>query len=311
MNYQLVTAFIFALSLLNNFGYAEIKDHLKKVENKSDCHSIKNIDFIYLINLDQRPEKLQRCLDQLEPYGIFPYRFSAVKGWELDFETINDLGVKLDPRRRYHSLTTTFLPNGEMYRGAMTDPKKTYFYQAMTRGALGCFLSHLSILKDAYDSGYETIWVMEDDILVLKNPYEVSDAIENIDRIVGKDKWDILFTDKDSKDRNNKINISFYYFARPNYTPGNPYRPKERKKIAKDLRTIGARFGAYSMILRRSGIKKILDFVYEYKIFVPYDDEWQNIPDLKMFTVLDDIVTTIHDAPSDSSKNDGLLTHSN
>ncbi|MFI5334690.1 MAG: hypothetical protein ACHQT8_05960 [Chlamydiales bacterium] len=31
-------------------------------------------------------------------------------------------------------------------------------------------LSHLSILQDAFDSGYETIWVMEDDIEVVRNP---------------------------------------------------------------------------------------------------------------------------------------------
>lgn len=30
-------------------------------------------------------------------------------------------------------------------------------------------LSHLSVLKDALDSGYETIWVMEDDIHIIQD----------------------------------------------------------------------------------------------------------------------------------------------
>jgi hypothetical protein len=36
---------------------ADIKDHLKPAETKSEMHNIPNVDFIYMINLDQRPEK--------------------------------------------------------------------------------------------------------------------------------------------------------------------------------------------------------------------------------------------------------------
>lgn len=46
----------------------------------------------------------------------------------------------------------------------------TYFCHCLSRGAIGIVLSHLSILKDAYDRGFETIWVMEDDIDIIKNP---------------------------------------------------------------------------------------------------------------------------------------------
>jgi acetolactate synthase-1/2/3 large subunit len=35
-------------------------------------------------------------------------------------------------------------------------------------GAIGIALSHLSILQDAYDSGYETVWVMEDDVDIMQ-----------------------------------------------------------------------------------------------------------------------------------------------
>ena len=38
---------------------------------------------------------------------------------------------------------------------------------------------------------------MEDDIEVLKNPHLIALAINDLDKLVGKDDWDILFTDKD------------------------------------------------------------------------------------------------------------------
>lgn len=45
----------------------------------------------------------------------------------------------------------------------------------------------------AFGGRYETIWVMEDDIDVLRNPLEVLDRIEELDSSVGKRNWDILF----------------------------------------------------------------------------------------------------------------------
>ena len=47
---------------------------------------------------------------------------------------------------------------------------EVYFSLALSRGAIGIILSHLSVLQDAYDAGYETIWVMEDDVEVLQMP---------------------------------------------------------------------------------------------------------------------------------------------
>ena len=70
---------------------AAVADHFKKALGKSDIHRMKNIDFIYMINLDQRPEKFEKCINQLHPFGIYPYRFSAVNGWELTIEAINDV----------------------------------------------------------------------------------------------------------------------------------------------------------------------------------------------------------------------------
>ncbi len=77
---------------------ASIEDHFKKIDCSCDFHRmLPNIDCIYMINLDQRPEKLCDSLAQLYPFGIYPYRFSAVNGWELSLEDINDVGLKFSP----------------------------------------------------------------------------------------------------------------------------------------------------------------------------------------------------------------------
>src|ERR1700728_1290739 len=75
-------------------SWADLEDHLKKAPNKSMAYSMPGIDLIYIINLDQRPEKLKSSLDQLSLFQIYPYRFSAVNGWELSLNTLNDVGLK-------------------------------------------------------------------------------------------------------------------------------------------------------------------------------------------------------------------------
>lgn len=312
---------IFFLLPLLLFG--NLSPFLKKAEGKSEGHSIRNIDFIYMLNLDERPEKWNASINQLALYGISPYRFSAVNGWKLPFETIDQVGVKLAPKMKKGFWGTVYRLKGE--NGA-EDPSQegycrsmrpfdgsfvwhqekigqigqTYFSHCLSRGAIGIVLSHLSILQDAYDSGYETIWVMEDDIAVLQDPRTLSDSIEQLDALIGKEGWDILFTDPDSKN-NEGIAVPCYSYAqRPNFTPANPYHFLEREEISSHFRKIGARYGAYSMIIRRSGMKKIIDFLNEYHVFLPYDMEYTLPPKIKLYTLLQEVVSTQPGSPSDN-----------
>jgi hypothetical protein len=76
--------FLFVPLLATFLLCADLEDHLKKVDRSASIateSSLRNIDFIYMINLDQRPEKWKLSVDQLAPYGITPCRFSAVNGW--------------------------------------------------------------------------------------------------------------------------------------------------------------------------------------------------------------------------------------
>src|SRR5579872_6422231 len=86
---------VFILILVN--AEAGIEEYFKKAENKTGVHSMENIDFIYVINLDERPERFERTVNALKPYGINPYRFSAVNGWKLSFQAIDELGIVYEP----------------------------------------------------------------------------------------------------------------------------------------------------------------------------------------------------------------------
>ena len=46
--------------------FAKLEDHLKKIIDKGEGHQIRNVDFIYLINLDKRPEKVPPALPNFD-----------------------------------------------------------------------------------------------------------------------------------------------------------------------------------------------------------------------------------------------------
>ena len=128
---------LFLICLLFCTADAKIEDHFKSAEGKSRLNTMRNIDFIYLINLDQRPEKLEYSLQQLYPYGIHPYRFSAVNGWELSLEAINDVGVKFSPEMEggfwgTSYLDETFAPYHEIIHCC----GQTYFCHCLARERL-------------------------------------------------------------------------------------------------------------------------------------------------------------------------------
>lgn len=283
--------------------FAQLESHLKPALNKEQFNTtVEEVDFIYLINLDQRPEKLQLCNQELNPYGIYPYRFSAVNGWEVPMEKINSLGVCFQKGMK-HSIWGTYYKledHGQPHHEIISRFNHYYFSHCLSRGAIGITLSHLSIINDAYNSGYETIWIMEDDIEVIQHPKLISERIKELDSIIGKNKWDLLFTDLDTKDQNGKNVPCMATCERPNYNPNEPRFFLKRDKISPHLRSIGARYGAYSYIVRRSGMEKILDFYKKYGIFLPYDIDIFLIDGIKAFTTLEDIVSTKPNAISDN-----------
>lgn len=292
---------IFPLLLILFDLHAGIDFYFKNAPGKNRPFQLRNIDFIYMINLDQRPQKFAKCLDQFSFYGIEPYRFSAVNGWELSPEAINDLGICFQPWMSMEKWGTYYEEDLEARHEPVQVYGKTYFSHCMSRGAIGILLSHLSVLQDAYDSGYQTIWVMEDDIEILQNPEILPDLIDRLDALVGETGWDVLFTDVDTKGQDGQYVPSFGFAWRPNYSPDNPGSYSHRVVISADFKKIGSRFGAYSMIVRRSGIEKILNFFKEFKIFLPYDIDFVLPQGIRLYSLNYDVVSTEPKAASDNS----------
>ncbi len=291
--YIFVSLHLFSLSCC----FAALEDRLKKVENKTERCQLKNIDFIYLINLDQRPEKLTSCMLQLTPYGIHPHRFPAIYGWNLPHEALNDVGLKFLPGMTFGSKAeagVTLLP----LTSAANQPLqathlnascygRVCFFHRTTPGAIGCTLSHLSILQDAYESGYQTIWVMEDDIVVHQDPTSLTNFIDQLDSLVGPTGWDILYTD----DEHFKLGDQIPFVWRPDTpSPSHPFLAR-RTSVGKEFAKIGMRYRTHSMIVRRSGMKKILDYEKSHGIFLPFDHDLAFIPDMNLYILKHNIVS--------------------
>lgn len=295
------------LILNASISYGLLQDHLKKAEGKKCDHTMRNIDFIYMINLDARPQKFTLSKENLAKYGINPYRFSAINGWELSLEVINDVGVKYQPGMT-PLLATTYPDLGEEGKKVqsheyMKHYGKTYFVHCMPLGAIGCSLSHISVLQDAYDSNYETIWVMEDDIEALENPRRLSDLIDELDTLVGYGNWDVLFTDRDYRTNIGEYLPAYGAAKRPDMDCSQKERFKntytQTIQISDHFRKISARFGTASMIIRRSGIIKLLEFWKTRNIYLPCDLENYLPKGIQRYGLTFDLVTNMLDSLSD------------
>lgn len=292
-------------SVASTASQNNLEQYFRKADNKSSKNKMDEIDFIYMINLDERPEKFTLASHELANFGIFPYRFSAINGWNLSTEALNQVGVKFSSSFGQEKFLGSIYReiDGHEYLGheLLRPNGETFFTLGMSRGAIGIVLSHLSVLQDAYDSGYQTIWVMEDDVEAVDNPWQIPELIQKLDSLV--EDWDILFTDTDTKDRSGNHVPCRAVAARPNLNikPLSSFLQRFYY-ISVDLSRIGMRYGAYSMIVRRSGMEKILDYFKNYGIFIPYDmDIWLN-SHLKMYSVTKDIVSHRAGAPTDNSE---------
>lgn len=281
---------------------AGLEEHFRPANNKSGEHGMLGIDFIYVINLDERPKKFERTIDALAPYGIHPYRFSAVNGWKLSFEALDEIGVIYEPWMPEGPLCTVYRHvDGKEYISyeIMKEVGVSYFSHTLSRGAIGCLLSHLSVLQDAYNSGYNTIWVLEDDIRVVSNPLKLSTLIDTLDHLASG--WDIFFTDDEIKGGDGGRSYCNGILPRPNFHTHSLDYYRNRTSLSPDIVKLGLRYGSHSMIIRRSGIKKLLDYFKTHKVFFPYDMEYYFPPNIKLYGCTRDIVTNIAGGESDNA----------
>lgn len=134
---------------------------LRSIEVQVTTSGLKGVDCIYVINLDERPERwayVKKCFDE---QGLRVQRVSAINGWRIPLKDQKRLKEREAP--------------------------------LVSAGALGCLLSHVSIYQDAVKRGFDTIWICEDDITFKENKEVISSLLEELNK--RDPDWDILYTD--------------------------------------------------------------------------------------------------------------------
>lgn len=174
-----------------------------------------SVDFRYCINLDNRPDKWENAQTQFKLAGIQNVkRFSAVPAKIME-------------------LASTRFDNS----------------QHINYGAVGCFLSHYMLLRQAWDEGHEWALITEDDVEFVKGFQEyLPEQIQYL-----PEDCDILW-------------IGGYERGPVNNKGGWP------KKIIKELITIPSDiWGTHCYLIRRSGIEKWLRFFNNRNLFTHID----------------------------------------
>lgn len=144
---------------------------LKKHERFMNGIIINELD-VYLINMDKNKDRLDNFIDQylLSDLNIKAFkRFSAIDGNLLDLT-------------EYVTQQAAFEMKESAEQGF-----RTKHYQ-LTRGAVGCYLSHLYLYKLIKDSNKPYALVFEDDVIIDKN------ILAKMNKAIIKvpNNWDIL-----------------------------------------------------------------------------------------------------------------------
>ncbi|XP_012883834.1 PREDICTED: procollagen galactosyltransferase 1 [Dipodomys ordii] len=126
-------------------------------------------DEVFLINLQRRQDRRTRMLRALEEQEIACRLVDAVDGKAMNTSQVEALGIQMLPGYR--------------------DP---YHGRPLTKGELGCFLSHYGIWKEVVDRGLQKSLVFEDDLrfeIFFKR--RLMNLMEDVER-EGLD-WDLIY----------------------------------------------------------------------------------------------------------------------
>ncbi|XP_015686197.1 probable inactive glycosyltransferase 25 family member 3, partial [Protobothrops mucrosquamatus] len=126
-------------------------------------------DEVFLINLARRPDRRQRMLEALFELEIDPLVVDAIDGRALNSSSIKKLGIDLLP--------------------GYYDP---FSGRTLTKGEVGCFLSHHHVWKEVVERGLEKSLVLEDDIrfeaYFKRHLVKLMDALERTQL-----DWDLIY----------------------------------------------------------------------------------------------------------------------
>lgn len=121
---------------------------------------LKNYNIVYL-NLDSRLDRKKQMNKQLKQYKLKATRISAVNGKMLKNKNYrNKISKELQIPEK--NLRVSFWMNRSNFKTMINQ-------EDLVLGRVGCFLSHLKIMKYALTKNFENIIVLEDDVTFLPN----------------------------------------------------------------------------------------------------------------------------------------------
>lgn len=233
---------IFILRRDNSFQN-KLNKHLRNIELIARESGIAGIDAVYCINLDLRTDKWNAVKQEIEDQGLHVNRVAAVNGWK-------DL--------------------------TKTDCKKLLASEkALKPGQIGCFLSHLSVLKNAQMKGFERILVLEDDVSFIAPMKELSSYIDQLSET--DPDWDLLYLDNWSmEDRGLKER-----FDRLDSTMSEVIK-KPKEEFSHFFRVF-YRHDLHALVVSKKGVQKLLDHFCKKPFLLAIDTEMNHIDQIRMY----------------------------
>ncbi|XP_055534935.1 glycosyltransferase 25 family member [Wyeomyia smithii] len=155
------------LFIINEYGKLNLKNDLKTFVTQvpKDKLSLSNI---IMINLERRPERREKMINNFDQLGLEVEYFPAVDGKQLNDERLRDIGIE-------------FLPG-------YADP---YHQRPMTMGEIGCFLSHYYIWKKMIELQQKEVLILEDDIRF--EPYFKKRLYHLLEEARSIGGWDLIY----------------------------------------------------------------------------------------------------------------------
>ena len=217
---------------------------LKEAKGKDkEEHKMSGIDFVYVVTAKKchRYDALKRSFGK---YNVNPYRFTTVSPSEINFRTMQR--ACLHGSRRYSKFmaSTVVRERGRtsLKKKKMSSYNAGYVHQKMSTKKLSVALSHISCIKDAIDSGYQTIWIMDSGTELRVDPNVLSSYILRADKEIPD--WTSLYTDIGERDFSDRIRPLKKFFCRPDFRflepeayfnrmfEGQADEPKEKGSVA-------------------------------------------------------------------------------
>lgn len=154
------------IMILNEGEPVEVERDFQRFISYPEADSM-SLDRIFMINLVRRPERRAKMERSFKEIGLDVEHVAAIDGKKLTPEYLDEIGVRILP--------------------GYADP---FHNRPMTKGEIGCFLSHFWIWEKQVVEKLNEVLVLEDDIRF--EPYFKQRALNLLEEAREIGEWDLM-----------------------------------------------------------------------------------------------------------------------